>query len=100
MQAIHLTADDFDTKTANTRALIAFWAEWCGPCKALAPTIDSLAAESEGKYLVGRINVDEQGDLAHRFEINSIPTVIILDNGIEKKRFIGGQPKSTYLAEL
>ena len=61
--------------------MVDFWADWCGPCKMLSPVIESLADQYEGKVLVGKVNVDEEPDLARRFGVMSIPTVVFLKNG-------------------
>ena len=67
-------------------AMVDFWADWCGPCKMLSPVIESLADQYEGKVLVGKVNVDEEPDLARRFGVMSIPTVVFLKNGQEFDR--------------
>ena len=100
MSAIELTETNFDEKVAEGRVLVTFWASWCGPCMALYPTIDEVAAEADGRYTVGRVNVDEQGALASRFKVMSIPTAVILDNSVEIKRFVGGEQKDTYINAL
>ena len=85
---LHPTKDNFDTMLQENKVvLVDFWADWCGPCKMLAPVIDSLAKEYNGRAAFAKINVDEQSDLATRFGIMSIPTVIILktDRKLPKK---------------
>lgn len=79
--------------TKNPLALIDFWAAWCGPCLALAPTIEELAEEYAGKILVGKINVDENPRTAERFQIFSIPTLVIMRDGKEVDRIVGLVPK-------
>ena len=100
MSAIELTESNFDEKVADGRVLVSFWASWCGPCMALYPTIDEVAAEAKGRYIVGRVDVDKQGKLASRFNIMSIPTAVVLDTGVEVKRFVGGEQKDTYINAL
>ena len=95
-----LTTQNFDEAVAEGITLLDFWAEWCGPCKMVAPTIDELAKEYEGKAKVAKINIDEESALAERFKVNSIPTLLIVKDGKEAKRFIGVTPKSKLSAAL
>ena len=89
----HITTADFDaTVGAAPLAMIDFWAVWCGPCKMLSPAVDSLSAQYEGKVLVGKVNVDEEPELARRFGVMSIPTVVFLKNGVEFDRKVGVMP--------
>ena len=91
MALIHLTNEAFDKATASGLAMVDFWATWCGPCKMLSPVIDGLADRYEGKVLVGKVNTDEQPELAIRFGVMSIPTVIFLKDGKEIDRKVGVQ---------
>ncbi|HIQ79695.1 MAG TPA: thioredoxin [Candidatus Scatavimonas merdigallinarum] len=94
---LHPTKDNFDTMLQENKVvLVDFWADWCGPCKMLAPVIDSLAKEYNGRAAFAKINVDEQSDLATRFGIMSIPTVIIFKNGQEIAKEIGFKPADSY----
>ena len=77
-----------------------FWASWCGPCKMLSPVIDSLAQQFEGKVLVGKVNVDEEPELARQFGVMSIPTVVFLKNGKEVDRKVGVMPPETFVAAI
>jgi len=74
--------------------LVDFWANWCGPCRALAPTIEELAKEYNGKALVGKLDVDENPATAERFQVFSIPTMILFKDGTETERLVGLCPKS------
>ena len=82
-QIVHLTDDSFDEtiKHAQGPVLVDFWAAWCGPCKMIAPHLDQIAGEVEGKATVAKVNVDENGDLSARFGIRSIPTLVIFKEG-------------------
>ena len=107
MALIHLTNEAFDKATASGLAMVDFWATWCGPCKMLSPVIDGLADRYEGKVLVGKVNTDEQPELAIRFGvmsmqlgIMSIPCVIFFKNGKEIDRKVGLMPAQAYTAVL
>ncbi len=90
--------DNFDTEVlkSNIPVLVDFWAEWCGPCKMLSPTVEQLAKDYEGKIKVVKINVDENQNLAAKYGIMSIPTIIIFKDGKIVEQFIGAQAKSVY----
>jgi thioredoxin 1 len=80
--------------------LVDFWAEWCGPCRMLAPTIDELAADYEGKAKIGKLDVDSNREVATQFGIMSIPTIVILKNGQLVKKFVGLAGKADLAAEI
>jgi thioredoxin 1 len=91
----HVTDSNFNkTVQENQLALIDFWAAWCGPCRALAPTIEELANEYGGKIFIGKLNVDENPSTAQRFQVYSIPTMLIMKNGSEVERIVGCVPKA------
>ena len=92
-----LTNEDFQTTVdAQALAVIDFWADWCGPCKMLAPTMESLATKYEGKALVAKVNVDDAGLIAQQFGVMSIPTVVFLKNGKEVARKVGVMAESAF----
>ena len=101
MKAIHLTSANFEETVKGTSLpiLIDFYADWCGPCKMLAPTIEEIAAGA-ADFLVAKINVDEAPDIAERFAVMSIPTLIVLRGGEEIARAVGLRPKDAILAML
>ena len=95
-EPFHVTDANFEeTIKKNNVVLIDFWANWCGPCRALAPTIQEVAKEYSGKVLVGKLDVDENPSTAERFQVFSIPTMILFKNGSETERLVGLCPKST-----
>ena len=97
----HLKEDTFDAAVNGAPlAMVDFWAEWCGPCKMLGPVIEKLAGEYEGKALVAKVNVDDEPDLAQRFGVMSIPTVVFLKNGAEFDRKVGVMPEGAFTAVL
>ena len=81
-------------------AMVDFWATWCGPCKMLAPTIEKIGESYEGKALVAKVDVDQCQDLAARFGIMSIPTVVFFQNGKEVGRLVGVQPPAAFTGAL
>ena len=77
-----------------------FWAPWCGPCRMVSPIVDEIAEESDGTYKVGKVNVDEQPELAAQFGVMSIPTLLVLENGQVKTSSVGARPKAAILSML
>ena len=100
--ATTLNVDSFDEaiSTSEKPIIVDFWAVWCGPCKMIAPVLDEIAAENAEKLSVGKVNVDENPDLARRFEVMSIPTLIVFQNGEPVKRLVGAKNKSGLLEDL
>ena len=88
---IKLSTENFEKEVLKSEkpVLVDFYADWCGPCNAMAPVIEELAKELEGKVKVGKINVDENPDIAVEYNVMSIPTLIVFKNGKEEKRLVG-----------
>jgi thioredoxin 1 len=85
---------------AAEAVVVDFWAEWCGPCKMIAPILAEIASEHAGKLSVAKLNVDENPDVARRFDVMSIPTLIVFKDGAPQKRLVGAKGKGQLLAEL
>ncbi len=98
---IEITEDNFDTLVnAESPTLVDFWAPWCGPCRALGPTIDKLAEDFDGKAQVGKLNIDEHPQLAAKFGVSSIPTVMVFKNGDRTDQFVGLRQYDDYADAL
>jgi thioredoxin len=98
MAVIHLTKENFDSTISEGKCLVDFWASWCGPCKMLAPTIDALSEKFTGSVKVCKVDVDAEPELANRFGVMSIPTVIAFENGELKNKIIGVQSQDAFEA--
>ena len=95
---IEITDDNFDTEVlqSDVPVLVDFWAEWCGPCKALTPVIDDLATENSGKAKVGKIDTDANREVSVRFSISAIPMVILFNKGEIVEKFVGLKGKKDF----
>ncbi len=94
-EPFHVTDQNFEqTINTNKTVLVDFWATWCGPCRALAPTIAELATEYSGKVLISKLDVDQNPETAEKFQVFSIPTMILFKDGKEAERLVGLCPKS------
>ncbi|HEX2985252.1 MAG TPA: thioredoxin [Caproiciproducens sp.] len=102
MSVITITEDNFKTEVLNSDkpVLVDFWASWCGPCRMVSPIVDEIAEESDGSYKVGKINVDEQPDLAAQFNVMSIPTLIVFKNGSAAQTTVGVHGKQDIINML
>ena len=98
---VHFSKEGFDKALAQSGLMMVdFWADWCGPCKMLAPVIEDLAGQYEGRALVGKVNVDEEPELAMRYGVMSIPTVIFFKDGKEIDRKVGVMPPAAFTQVL
>ena len=102
MSVTELNKDNFEKEVmeANVPVLIDFWASWCGPCRMMSPVIDKIAEEMGDKLKVCKVNVDENHELAEKYEIMTIPAFIVIKNGAEAGRTIGVQPKEDILKRI
>lgn len=100
-KVITLTSANFDQEVINSSqaVLVDFWAPWCGPCRAVGPLIDELAEEYDGKAKIAKLNVDDEGELAAKYKIMSIPTIMIFKKGEVVEKLLGARSKSE-LSEL
>ena len=99
--ALTITKDNFDeiVLKSDVPVMVDFWAAWCGPCRMVGPFVDEIAQEYEGRAKVGKINVDEQQELAQRFKVMTIPTIMVFRDGEMTEKIVGSVPK-TSLADM
>ncbi len=99
---IQLTDATFDEEVvhADVPVLVDFWAEWCGPCKMIAPVLEEIAESKSGALRVAKLNVDDNPKIAQSFQVMSIPTLMLFKDGQLQSRMVGAKPKSQILAEL
>ena len=99
---IVLTKQNFEAEAlkSDIPVLVDFWASWCGPCKMLAPVVSQIAEEYAGKVKVGKVNVDDEPELANQFRVSSIPTVVLIRDGAVAATSIGVKSKDRLLADL
>lgn len=102
MKTLTLNKENFEeTLKQNDRpVLVDFWAEWCGPCKMLNPVIEEIASESGDRATIAKVNIDEEPELAGRFGVQSIPTMVVFRDGTEQDRLVGVAPKKAIIEKL
>ena len=102
MTELKITRENFENEVmkSDIPVLIDFWAPWCGPCRMMGPIIEQLAEEYEGKAKVGKVNVDEEGELSQAFGVMSIPTIVLIKDGKVVKQAVGARPKAEVEAML
>jgi len=102
MSATHVTTDQFDVEVvqSNVPVLVDFWAVWCGPCRAIAPHVDAIAQEYAGRAKVVKVNVDEEPEIALRYGIQSIPTLLFFKDGKVQDMIVGVVPRQTIVQKL
>src|SRR5574344_2320933 len=100
MAELKITNENFESEAVKSDipVLLDFWADWCGPCRMLGPVVKEIAQEYDGKIKVGKVNVDEEPELANAFRVSSIPTVVVMKNGKVVTSSVGYKPKSQILA--
>jgi thioredoxin 1 len=100
MSSINLTTSTFDETVgaSNVPVVVDFWAEWCGPCKMVAPILDEIATENAGQMTIAKLNVDENPDIAMRYQVMSIPTMIVFNGGEAVHRIVGAKSSEHFWA--
>jgi|TARA_B100001013_G_scaffold228105_1_gene139845 thioredoxin 1 len=101
-KVLHVNQNSFDEEVLKSQipVFVDFWAEWCGPCRAIAPVLESLAEDYDGKVKIVKINVDKETDLANKYNVSAIPSLIIVKDGKEIDRIVGGATKEVYAERI
>ncbi len=102
VKPIELTSDTFESDVLKSEVpvLVDFWAEWCGPCKMIAPIVEEIANEYSGRLKVGKLDADQYGEILMKYQIMGIPTLILFKNGMPVERIVGYQDKSRIVKKL
>ncbi len=102
MKPVEVTDTNFQNEVlkSDKPVLVDFWAEWCGPCKMIAPVLDELATEYQGKVKIGKVNIDEHQGLAQQFRVSAIPTLLVIKNGQVAEQMVGAKSKRDLKASL
>ena len=102
LMEVTITRENFEAEVLNSSVpvLLDFWATWCGPCRMIAPALEEIAAENAGKLKVGKVNVDEEMELAMRFGVTSIPLLVVMKDGKVANKAVGAMPKAKIEALL
>src|SRR5215475_9105379 len=101
-EPIHVNEANFEKAVLNSPVptLVDFWAPWCGPCKMIAPVLDEIAKESDGRFRIVKVNIDDEPALGKRFNIRAVPTLLFFHGGALKDQLVGGAPKNAILGKL
>ncbi len=101
-EPININEASFDKAVLQSPipVLVDFWAEWCGPCKMIAPLLDEIANENEGRYRVAKVNIDDDPGLMQRFNVRAVPTLLFFSSGELKDQLVGGAPKQAIVEKL
>ncbi len=91
-----LTSGDLRPESLGGLTLVDFWASWCGPCRMIAPIVEELAEENQGKVTIGKLNIDEQPEAAMTYRVMSIPTLVLFKDGVEQERVVGARSKAAF----
>lgn len=98
--AVELSGNNFDSTISSGVTLVDFWAEWCGPCRMMTPVLDEVAKEFDGKATIAKVNVDNENDIAAKYQVMSIPTLLVIKDGEVSKRFVGVTSKTDLMSAL